>query len=138
MKRTLLLIISILLLSGCSMFNEVNESVNYVDEATQYIQTLSEFGKNVPTLIQETNLEQVNTYIADVKTEITNFITIDPPQIANDVHQQLVVYGEDILNTLNNAVDNGEIVVERIANSDLFQTIHNVSNLMNTIENLGL
>ncbi|WP_102027887.1 DUF6376 family protein [Salirhabdus sp. Marseille-P4669] len=138
MKRTLLLIISILLLSGCSMFNEVNESVNYVDEATQYIQTLSEFGKNVPTLIQETNLEQVNTYIADVKSEITNFITIDPPQIANDVHQQLVVYGEDILNTLNNAVENGEIVVDRIANSDLFQTIHNVSNLMNTIENLGL
>jgi PBP1b-binding outer membrane lipoprotein LpoB len=143
MKRIFIFLVTIMLLTGCSLFNEVNDSVNYVDEATNYIQTLTEFGNEAPQLIQAaaTNTpayDELLVQLTSLKEEVTNFITIDPPQVAVDIHQQLVTSSEKILNTINNTVQDGELMLDRLTNSEILQTITNVSNLMNRIENLGL
>jgi PBP1b-binding outer membrane lipoprotein LpoB len=142
MNRIFIFLATILLLTGCSLFNEVSDSVNYVDEATNYIQNLTDFGNEAPQLIQSaaTNniaYDELLSQLNSLKTEVTNFITIDPPQLAVDVHQQLVTSGEKILDTINSAVQDGELMLNQLTNSEILQTINNVSNLMNQVENLG-
>ena len=50
---TLIAIISTVLLSGCSIIGEVNNSLNYVNQVTDYMSTAKNFTNDIPQLAQE-------------------------------------------------------------------------------------
>jgi len=142
--KVLLVVAVFLFLSGCSFLGEVNESLDYVNEATTHINTLNSFAEDAPQLVQEAMSdsaakEELETQLVSLKQDIEEFINLNGvPSIAEDIHQKLVDKNELLLTEINKVLEDGQVAVEKLENSQLFNTVNEVTDLMNQIENLGL
>ncbi|MCA1321187.1 DUF6376 family protein [Bacillus tianshenii] len=144
MKKILVIIaiISSVLLSGCSLLEEVNNSLEYANKATEHINTWQDFGQEAPQMIQEaaTNSETKQELEAELNAlleEIDEFNETEPPAIAADLHQQIVEKNEALKEIINDAMVNGELALEELQNSELITTINEITKLMNLVEDLG-
>lgn len=145
MRKTLIVftIFFSLLLSGCSLLEEVNQSLDYATEATEYINTWNDFGQEAPQLIQEAignpdvkaELEET---LAVMLTEIEEFNQTEVPVIAEDIHQQVVDQSEQIKELIESNMTNGEVALEKLEESQLLQKINELTELMNLLEDLGV
>jgi PBP1b-binding outer membrane lipoprotein LpoB len=145
MRKSLIIfvIISAIFLSGCSLLEGVNHSLEYVNKATEHINTWNDFGQEAPQLIQEamTNPEakvELENKISTLLEEIELFNQTKPPAIAEEIHQKIVEKNEALKGVMESAMVNGELVVEQLESSELFALINEVTRLMNLLENLGL
>ncbi|MDQ1144097.1 PBP1b-binding outer membrane lipoprotein LpoB [Bacillus sp. SORGH_AS 510] len=143
-KKHFFLIIAVsILLSACSFLGEVNDSIDYVNQATDHINKLNTFAEEAPQLIQSaaTDLavqKELEIKLVNLKQDIETFINInDVPSIAKDIHQELVVKNEQLLDEINQVLQNGHLVLDKLENSQIFATLNEVTNLLNRIENLG-
>ena len=139
----IMIIFATMMLSACGVLDEVNNSLDYVNEAQSYINSLSEFGAEAPQLVQDATLDpdarvelenQINTLVG----EIEEFNTIEPPSLAEDIHQNVVSKNEVLLDEINQVMDNGEVVLEKFENSGIISTVNDVTSLLDKIENLEL
>ncbi|MGD6834158.1 DUF6376 family protein [Sutcliffiella halmapala] len=144
MKKLLMIvaIISSVLLNGCSLLEEVNNSLEYANKATEHINTWQDFGQEAPQMIQEaaTNPETKQELEAELNAllkEIDEFNKTEPPAIAADLHQQIVEKNEALQEIINDAMVNGELALEELQNSELITTINEITKLMNLVEELG-
>lgn len=144
MKKLLMIValISSVLLSGCSLLEEVNNSLEYANKATEHINTWQDFGQEAPQMIQEaaTNPETKQELEAELNAlleEIDEFNQTEPPAIAADLHQQIVEKNEALEEIINDAMVNGELALEELQNSELITTINEITKLMNLVEDLG-
>ncbi|MFE7061601.1 DUF6376 family protein [Sutcliffiella sp. NPDC057660] len=144
MKKLLVIvaIISSVLLGGCSLLEEVNNSLEYANKATEHINTWQDFGQEAPQMIQEaaTNPETKQELEAELNAlleEIDEFNQTEPPAIAADLHQQIVEKNEALEEIINDAMANGELALEELQNSELITTINEITKLMNLVEDLG-
>lgn len=122
-----------IILSGCSFLEETNDSINYVSEATDYINDLSSFVEESTSLEGEELANRVQT----LQTTIEDFIRVEAPGFAEDIHQELKNKSETLLTATNELLNNGEVAIEQLQDSHVYQTIENITELMNQIENLG-
>lgn len=136
MKKSMaaLLMTILLLLSGCSLLEEATDSFDYATEATEYINNLSEFTEESSSL----ETDQLVARLEDLTDTIENFTKIEPPTIAEDIHQELTNKSEALLEITNNIVDQGEITVEQLQDTEIYQTIENITSLKMQIEQLEL
>ncbi|KUO77029.1 MAG: hypothetical protein APF81_19440 [Desulfosporosinus sp. BRH_c37] len=123
--------------------NYYNETINYVDKATKQIETLRKFSEEAPQMIKvaATNADlkkKLEVELAVLKGEIAAFNQIEAPALAKDIHQKIIEKNNEIETAINKATVNGELVIEKIENSPLFQLINDVTRLMDQIEKLGL
>jgi PBP1b-binding outer membrane lipoprotein LpoB len=144
MKKLIVIvaIISSVLLSGCSLLEEVNNSLEYANKATEHINTWQDFGQKAPQMIQEaaTNPEtklELEAELNALLEEIDEFNQTEPPAIAADLHQQIVEKNEALQEIINDAMVNGELALEELQNSELITTINEITKLMNLVEDLG-
>lgn len=137
------MILATMLLSACSLLDEVNNSLDYVNEAKSYINTLSEFGEEAPQLIQDAAVDsdvrvelenQLNTLVE----EIEQFNELDAPAVAEDIHQDIVSKNEVLLDEINKVTEEGELALEKLENSELLNTVNDVTSLLDSIEKLEL
>ncbi|MFZ3591208.1 DUF6376 family protein [Bacillus sp. DJP31] len=145
MRRLVIIvaILSSLFLSGCSVLEEVNNSLEYANKATEHINTWNDFGQKAPQLIENaaTNKDakaELEKELNDLLTEIDEFNQTKPPAVAESVHQQIVEKNEALKAVIENAMANGEVALDKLENSELIKLINEVTTLMNLIENLGL
>jgi hypothetical protein len=131
------------MLSACSLLDEVNNSLDYVNEAKSYINSLSDFAEEAPQLIQDAAVDpevkqdlenQLNTLVED----INEFNTIEAPAIAEDIHQDLVTKNEVLIDEINTAMENGELALEKLENSEIINTVNDITSLLESIEKLEL
>lgn len=140
--KALLVVTMMILLSGCSFIGEVSDSIDYVNEATTHINTLNAFAEEAPQLVQEaiTNTEvrqDLETQVVGLKQDIEEFISLNEiPSIAENIHQELVEKNELLLTQINQVLEDGQLAVEKLENSELFTTVNEVTSLMDQIENL--
>ncbi|MGE7762564.1 DUF6376 family protein [Peribacillus sp. NPDC097895] len=136
---------SILTLSGCSLLGEVNSSLEYADNATEYVSTIKEFSNEVPALSQDAvtdtearkNLEKE---LQLMKTEIEEFNAIEPPQIAEGVHEKIVQSNQQLSDGIElylNNIENGQLDPKALEDSEIMQSIDNITSLAKQIEELG-
>lgn len=141
--KALLVISMFMLVSGCSFLGEINESIDYVNEATTHINTLNTFAEDAPQLVQEAISDPVakgnlEAQLVSLKQDIEEFISLNEvPTIAENIHQELVDKNELLLTEINKVLEDGQLAVEKLENSQLFQTVNEITDLMNQIENLG-
>ncbi|URM31616.1 MULTISPECIES: DUF6376 family protein [Bacillaceae] len=132
-----------MILSGCSVLGEVNNSIGYVNEATEHINTLSDFAEEAPQLIQEASADpalkqELEDRLMTLKQEVEEFIALqDIPTLAEDVHQELVTQNEAILAEINKVLEDGSLALDQLEKSELFTTIKEATSLINRIEALG-
>jgi hypothetical protein len=145
MKKVLFVfaILATMLLSACSLVDEVNNSLDYVNEAKSYINTLSEFGEQAPQLVQDAAVDQearteLETQLNTIVEQAEEFNNLEAPAVAEDIHQDLVSKNEALLEEVNNVISDGEIALDKLENSELINTVNDVTSLLETIENLEL
>lgn len=85
-----------------------NGFIRLCHEATGYINNLSEFAEETSSL----ETDQLVARLEDLTGTIENFTKIEPPTIAEDIHQELTDNSEALLEITNSIVDQGEITVE--------------------------
>lgn len=141
--RLLLLIVLTMSLSACSLLEEVNNSLDYVNTATNHINNLNAFAEDAPQLMEDalTNpeaLKELETQLSSLKADIEEFIALENiPAIAESIHQELVAKNEVLLAEINQVMENGELVIEQLKNSQIVTTITEVTKLLNQLENLS-
>ena len=92
---TLIAIISTVLLSGCSIIGEVNNSLNYVNQVTDYMNTAKNFANEIPQLAQESvtsteAMKDLENELIVMNKEIDDFNEIKAPSLAEDIHDNIV------------------------------------------------
>lgn len=144
MKKLKMLVLFVLTitLSACSFLDEVNNSINYVNKATEHINNLSTFAEAAPQLMEDALanpevIKELESQLITLKTEIEDFIALgNIPTVAESIHQELVAKNEVLLTEINKVMQNGNLLIEQLENSQIFTTINEVTNLLNQIENL--
>ncbi|MDR6121099.1 hypothetical protein QFZ87_000696 [Bacillus sp. SLBN-46] len=138
-----LIIAASLFLNACSFLGEVNNSIEYVNQATDHINKLNTFAEEAPQLIEQAANDlaiqkELETKLVTLKQDIVAFINInDVPTVAKDIHQELVVKNELLLDEINEVLQNGHLALDQLESSQLFTTVNDVTNLLNRIKNLG-
>ncbi|KKI90282.1 hypothetical protein WQ54_20105 [Bacillus sp. SA1-12] len=134
-------IFAVMLLSACSFLEDVNNSVDYAGEAQNYLESLSDFAQEAPQLVQDAAVDsearqKLEEQLNIVVDELNAFNELEPPAIAEDIHQDIVVNNEKLLEEINTAMENGELVLEELENSEIMNTVNEITSLMDSIENL--
>ncbi|EJS67815.1 hypothetical protein CON38_25485 [Bacillus cereus] len=144
-KFILLVFIVSIGLMGCSVVEEGKNSLNYAQKATDYVNEISAFANEAPALAEQAvndkeARKELETKLNEIKQDIPAFNELTPPDVAKDLHQQIVGYNEKLnalIDTSMKKIEEGKIDVEQFKNSELMQTLDQVQDLKDKIQNLG-
>ncbi|EJS75603.1 hypothetical protein CN425_24690 [Bacillus cereus] len=144
-KFILLVFIVSIGLMGCSVVEEGKNSLNYAQKATDYVNEISAFANEAPALAEQAvndkeARKELETKLNEIKQDIPAFNKLTPPDVAKDLHQQIVGYNEKLnalIDTSMKKIEEGKIDVEQFKNSELMQTLDQVQDLKDKIQNLG-
>lgn len=140
-KRLLLISLVLGVLSGCSLVDSVNNSLDYTKEATTFINETSKFAESIPELAQQaaTNTDAKETLTKELeamKTRISEFNGIEAPAFAQNIHEQLVGLNDTLLTDINGYMDQIQNGVTDFQNSNIVQTITKINETMDMLQNL--
>lgn len=145
MNKVILIVVllSTFMLSACSLSEEVNHSLEYAKEVKEQIDILNNFVEEAPQMFEDAAFssetkQELESQLNDLKTNINDFNKIEVPIIAESIHEQLIMKNQTLLEEINAYVENGNIVLDNIGNTQIFKTMNDVISLLNRIENLGL
>lgn len=142
MKQWLGITLVLLFLSGCSLVEEVNNSLDYTEQATTFINEATQFAGTIPDLAQEAanNLdakEKLTEQLENMKTQISEFNGLEAPAFAQNIHETIVGYNE----TLSGQIDEYRTQIENgitdFKNTEMAQTLTNIQETMDQIKNLA-
>ena len=140
--KIVLIVVGLMFLGGCSLLTEVDDSIEYVNTATEHVAKLNTFADEAPQLVQaavtDTEVKQeLETKLITLKQDIEEFInTQNIPKVAEGIHQEFVAKNEVLLGEINQALENGNLALDKLESSELFTTINDVTNLLNRLENI--
>lgn len=132
-------------LMGCSMIEEGKNSIDYAQKATDYVNKVSAFANEAPGLVEKAindsaARKELETKLGDLQKDIPAFNELIPPDVAKDIHQQIVGYNEKLnalIDTTMKKIEEGKIDVEQFKNSELMKTVQQVQDLKDKVQNLG-
>nr|WP_263324767.1 DUF6376 family protein [Neobacillus sp. Marseille-Q6967] len=147
MKKILMVLLSSLLLflGGCSFLNDAQDTLTYINEATDYLTAANEFANDVPALAQQAvqdlqAAEDLQALLQDMQQQMESFNNLQAPQIAADLHGQIVEQN----NILNNAIETyltslkeGLLDPAILENTELVQTVQDITSIIEQIQTLG-
>ena len=144
-KSTLVVFIVTIGLMGCSIVEEGKNSIDYAQKATDYVNEISAFANDAPALAEKAvndseARKELETKLSEIKQDIPAFNELTPPDVAKDIHQQIVGYNEKLnalIDTAMTKIEEGKVDVEQFKNSELMQTVDQVRDLKDKVQNLG-
>jgi hypothetical protein len=145
MKKLLILLLMLILLSGCNLFNEAKNTVTYINEATDFLATATDFANEAPLLVQKAvndtqAAQELETLLLEMKQEIEAFNTLEAPELASDLHQQLVDQNNLVVRGIDTYLGNikdGKLDPSVIENTEVFTTIQDLTAIIDQIKQLG-
>jgi hypothetical protein len=137
--------ILLVLLSGCSFLNEAKNTITYIKEATDFLGKATTFANEAPKLTQQAisdqqAAEELQTILQNMKQDIEAFNELQAPDVAADLHQQLVNQNNVIakgIDTYLNSFKDGKLDPAVLDNTEIFQTVKELSNIIDQIKQLG-
>ncbi|MBO1579512.1 DUF6376 family protein [Bacillus sp. XF8] len=146
LKKTMLLVFLITIgLMGCSVVEEGKNSIDYAQKATDYVNEVSAFANEAPGLAEKAindsaARKELETKLKEIQKDIPAFNELTPPDVAKDIHQQIVEYNEKLnvlIDTTMKKIEEGKMDVEQFKNSELMQTVQQFQDLKDKVQNLG-
>lgn len=142
MKQWLGITIMLLFLSGCSLVEEVNNSLDYTEQATTFVNEATQFAGTIPDLAQEaaSNIdakENLTEQLENMKTKIAEFNSLEAPAFAQNIHDTIVGYNETLneqIDTYKTQIDNG---ITDFKNTEMAQTLSQIQETMDQIKSLA-
>ena len=134
-------LIGLLFLNGCSLIGEVNNTIEYANITTEYINFTKTFATEVSTLAKEAVADEaarqnLEDELEKMKEQIHSFNQVEPPTVAEDIHNQIVSSNaklEEGIDVYLDNIENGSIDPAALENSEILTTVNEISNLMETI-----
>ncbi|ASZ18283.1 MULTISPECIES: DUF6376 family protein [Bacillus] len=144
-KSTLVVFIVTIGLMGCSLVEQGKNSIDYAQKATDYVNEISAFANDAPALAEKAvndseARKELEAKLSEIKQDIPAFNELTPPDVAKDLHQQIVGYNEKLntlIDTAMTKIEEGKVNVEEFKNSELMQTVDQVRDLKEKVQNLG-
>ncbi|WP_255294838.1 DUF6376 family protein [Bacillus sp. AFS041924] len=134
-----------LLLTGCSSFESVNNTLTYANEATDYVNEAITFADEVPSLAEQavSNLQaakELETKLEEMKKDIEEFNVLQSPDMAADLHQQLVEQNNKVLDGIDlylKNMEDGKLDPAIVENTEMFKSIQEIAGIIDQIKQLG-
>lgn len=145
MKKTIMAAFFIMVLTGCSAVNEVSNGLNYVPEATEYINEVQQFSKEVSAVAEKAvndprAREELENLLGDLKADISEFSDLTPPSLFEDIHNQVLEHSnqlKDAVDQYSTAIKEGKLSTDLLEQSGLLDDIAVYNDLLSQIKKLG-
>jgi PBP1b-binding outer membrane lipoprotein LpoB len=147
MKKKVLVLAAVIamFLSGCSLLNDAKDTLTYVNDAKNYLDKATAFANDAPSIAQQAVSDrqataELKTMLQNMKQEIQAFNKLQAPDVAADLHQQIVdqntklVAGIDLY--LKN-MKNGLLDPSVLENTEIFQNVQEINSILDQIKQLG-
>ncbi|ULL16246.1 hypothetical protein DVH26_18410 [Paenibacillus sp. H1-7] len=142
--KLLLLLFAVSLLSGCSLLDKVDQSLNYVNEATQFINSGTRLAEQLPNLATQAITDPeartaIKNEFMEMKARIEAFNKLEPPAFAKSIHEQLLAYNETLTKQINTYLEQmnvGQIDWKSLTDSSLIQTLDQITQILDKLQNL--
>ena len=100
-KSILFVCIVLIGLMGCSIVEEGRSSLDYAQKATDYVNEVSAFANEAPALAEKAindgeARKELEAKLNEIKQDIPAFNELTPPDVAKDLHEQIVGYNEKL------------------------------------------
>lgn len=137
--------VSFLLLGGCSSLESVNNTLTYANEATDYANEAITFANEVPSLAEQAVSDQqaakeLETKLEEMKKDIEEFNELQSPDMAADLHQQMVEQNNKVLEGIDlylNNMEGGKLDPAIAENTEMFKSIQEIGDILEQIKKLG-
>lgn len=147
MKKLLIVLSAsmLLLLGGCSFLSDAQDTITYVNEATDYLAAATDFASDAPALAQQAigdiqAAEDLQVMLENMQQTVEAFNELQAPDIAAELHQQIIeqnsVIVAEIETYLNNFKD-GLLDPAILENTELFQSVQDITSIIDQIQQLG-
>ena len=136
---------SIFVISACSVVEQANESLNYVSEATDYIEQISSAGAELQQLATDAAnnpqiTEQIQTKIDQIQAEASEFSQLTAPAIGESIHENLVSYNNqltEVVGQFETTIAEQGFTAENWEKTGIPDLINNINNLKDPLSGLG-
>ncbi|WP_050181793.1 DUF6376 family protein [Domibacillus robiginosus] len=138
--------LSAVLLSGCGLLEQANDTLTYASDMTNFLNETQQFASEVPALLEEAasnpNLVgDAQAQLENMQQEIDQVQQLEAPAIAEGVHEKLLDYSgqlESGLSEINNKIENGMLdPTVLLEDTELLKTVQELQELRTNIEKLG-
>ncbi|OKL36032.1 DUF6376 family protein [Domibacillus mangrovi] len=138
--------LSAVILGGCSLLDEANNTLTYATDMTGFLNETQQFASDVPALLENAAsnpniVEDAQKQFENMQQEIDFMQAIETPAVAEGIHDKVLDYSAQLETGISEALvklENG--VVDPAAlfeNTELLQTIQKLQDLRMNIEQLG-
>ncbi|PZD94474.1 hypothetical protein DNH61_18965 [Paenibacillus sambharensis] len=140
-----LLLLGGLVASGCSLIEKVDQSLDYVNEATSYVTDAAAFAESLPyraeqALLDPAARDELQRSFEDMKNDIIQFNDLSAPAFAENVHDKLMSYNATLLaevNTYLEQLEKNTINLGDLQNSPMAQTLNEITGTLDQLKQLG-
>ncbi|MCP3762200.1 DUF6376 family protein [Domibacillus sp. A3M-37] len=138
--------LSAIILSGCSLLDEANNTLTYATDMTEFLNETQQFATDIPALLENAAsnpdiIPDVQTQLESLQQDIDEVQQMEAPVIAEGVHDKLLDYSTQLESGVNDAmtkIENGVLDPAAIfENTELMQTVQELQQLRTKIEQLG-
>ncbi|XXM72644.1 DUF6376 family protein [Lysinibacillus sphaericus] len=145
MKKFIIVLLCLSLLTGCGLLEEANNSLTYAEEMTDYLNEAEQFAKEFPALVENASadssaLPELEGRLNDMKSEIEEINGLTPPSIAEDLHAKVTDYNDKALQGIEQAqaqIEKGEVSLSEFQNLEVVKTFNQLQEIKGNLENLG-
>ncbi|MHC0036884.1 DUF6376 family protein [Pseudoneobacillus sp. C159] len=135
----------LLMISGCSLLNEATNTVTYIKEATEFLGKTTKFANDAPKLAQKAvndpnAAKELEKMLLAMKEDMDAFNGLTAPEVAADLHQQIISNNTTIAQGIDlylANIKNGKLDPSILENTELFQTVQDISTIIDQIKQLG-
>jgi len=132
------------LLSGCSALEGATNTLTYATEVTEFANEATTFAKDTPALARQAVSDkeaatELESSLQVMKTNIEEFNELEPPEMAADLHQQVVTQNENAIKGIDLYLDNikdGTLDPAVLENNEAFKSLAEIKNIVDQIREL--
>ncbi|WP_132001697.1 DUF6376 family protein [Mesobacillus foraminis] len=147
MKKMIAVLSAVFMLfaGGCSALDQAQDTIGYVNEATDYLSKATEFANEAPALAEEAvknmgSAEELEARLQEMKEEIAAFSELQEPEFASEIHQAILEQNEKIsagIDGLLTELEDGLLDPAVLEKTELFQTVQEMGDLADQLKQLG-
>lgn len=138
-------LVTTLLLSACGAVESVNNSITYVNDASEYVQQISTAGTELQGLAEQAVTDpqiatQMKETLQQIQTEASEFTQLTPPALGEAIHTQLVQYNEQLMGMVESfktELEQRGFTQETWEQTGIPDLISNINNLREQLGGLG-
>ncbi|TWT01618.1 hypothetical protein FQV28_15285 [Planomicrobium sp. CPCC 101079] len=131
-------------LGGCSALEGASNTLTYATEVTEFANEATIFAKDTPALAKQAVSDkeaaaELEASLQVMKTNIEEFNELEPPEMAADLHQQVVNQNNKALEGIDlylNNIKDGTLDPAVLENNEAFKSLGEIKNIVDQIREL--